>query len=528
MSVETESANRQIARAAGVVMTAFIISQLVGLIRRMLVADVFGTQAELDAFSIANRFSEILFNLVAGGALGSAFIPTFTGLLVKGDRKSAWKLASAIGNLIFIILSALAALSFLFAPQLLRTFFVDPAFAADAAKFSLTVNLMRIQLASAVLFGISGLIMGILNAHQVFLIPALTPSLYQLGMIFGVLVLEPYLGIYGLAWGVVAGAAGHLLLQIPVLLRQRGRYHFSLGLGDPDVREVITLMGPRLLGVAVVQLNFVVNAYLASGMAEGSVVGVEYGFAIMIMAQAAIAQSIATAAMPTLAAQFARGALADVKKSLAASLRGVLLLAVPASVGLMLLREPVVAMLYQRGKFDDRSVQLVAWALLWYAAGLVGHSVLEVLARAFYAMHDTRTPVTVGVVAMSLNVVFSFWFAARFREAGWMPHGGLALANSLATTLEAVGLLALARRRLKGLEGRRVLLGLAQAVLSAGLMAVTLWAWLNHMSGRSPWVVGIGGIAVGAGVYGVMMLVLRVPEVRSVLAFIRRRVDRRA
>ena len=220
-----------------------------------------------------------------------------------------------------------------------------PALYADPVLFPLTVNLLRIQLASAVLFGLGGLIVGILNAHQVFLVPALTPSMYQLGMIFGVLVLAPTMGIYGLAWGVVIGAGFYLLLQIPSLLKQKGIYSPTLGLENASVREVFRLMGPRVLGVAVVQLNFWVNTWLASQMAPGSVAGLQYGFSLMLMAQAAIAQSVAIAAMPTFSAQFALGKLDEMRASLASSIRGVIFLALPASIGLILLREPIVAML---------------------------------------------------------------------------------------------------------------------------------------------------------------------------------------
>jgi putative peptidoglycan lipid II flippase len=268
--------------------------------------------------------------------------------------------------------------------------------------------------------------------------------------------------------------------------------------------------------VAVVQLNFWVNTWLASKMAEGSVSGVSYGFALMLMAQAAIAQSIATAAMPTLAAQYALGKLDDIRHSLAATLRGVLLLSLPAALGLILLRVPIIQLLYQRGSFDARSTQLVAWALLWYAAGLVGHSLLEVLARAFYAMHDTKTPVLVGAAAMTLNVVFSFGFSALFTRLGWMPHGGLALANSLATALEAAALLALMRKRLDGLEGKAVALGGIQSAAATLAMSAALWGWLGLAAVRPAWLVVGGGVVIGVGVYSLSALLLGAREARAV------------
>ena len=355
MDEPNPSANRQIARAAGTVMFAIVLSQITGLVRGILVARAFPAP-ELDAFFAANRVSETLFMLLAAGALGSAFIPTFTGFLAKDDKVSAWKLASSIANLLILTLSLIAILAAIFAPQIVR-YALAPGLANDPVLFPLTVNLLRIQLVSAVLFGLGGLIVGILNAHQVFLIPALTPSMYQLGMIFGVLVLAPRMGIYGLAWGVVIGAGLYLLLQIPSLLKQKGTYSPSLGLDNPSVREVFRLMGPRVLGVGVVQLNFWVNTWLASQMAPGSVAGLQYGFSLMLMAQAAIAQSVAIAAMPTFSAQFALGKLDEMRASLASSIRGVIFLALPASIGLILLREPIVAMLYQRGQFDARMTE---------------------------------------------------------------------------------------------------------------------------------------------------------------------------
>ncbi|HDD62136.1 MAG TPA: murein biosynthesis integral membrane protein MurJ, partial [Chloroflexi bacterium] len=248
------SANSQIARAASLVTTAYVLSNIAGLIRQILVANAFGTSAPMEAFIAANRISETLFNLVAGGALGSAFIPTFTSLLAKEKRQEAWKLASSIFNIILIILTALAALGAIFAPQLVR-YVIAPGYVSDPAKEALTIALTRLMLPSAVLFGLSGLVMGILNSHQKFFVPALTPAMYQLGMIFGVTVLSPSMGIYGLAWGVLIGSALHLILQLPLLFKQKAAYTPSLSLDMPDVREVARLMGPRVLGVAVVQLN---------------------------------------------------------------------------------------------------------------------------------------------------------------------------------------------------------------------------------------------------------------------------------
>ena len=511
----TPSANRTIARAAGTVMFAFIISNLVGVARGIVITNAFGTSANMDSFNAANRIVELLFNLVAGGALGSAFIPTFTGFLTREDRPGAWRLASGVINLVLIALVLISVLAFLFAPWIVRDglFLLVPG--SDPVQEALTVQLLRTMLPSVAIFGLSGLVMGILNAHQVFLIPAIAPAMYSLGIILGTLFLPEDWGVQRLALGVVVGALLHLFVQIPRVLKLRERaYHIYLGLRNKAVLEVFRLMGPRLLGVAVVQLNFIVNTIIALGQPEGSVTAITLAFSLMLMPEMAIAQSAAIASLPTFCAQVALGKLDEMRQSLASTLRAVLILAIPASVGLILLRTPLVSLLYQRGEFTARSTELVAWALQWYAVGLVGHALVEILSRAFYALHDTRTPVIVGVGAMGLNIGFSFLFSAVFERVGWMPHGGLALANSLATALESVVLILIMRKRLQGLEGVKIWKGVGLSVLGTGLMAAVVLTWLSLLGGRADWILVFGSAVLGMVSYLGLMWALKMPELR--------------
>jgi len=522
---ETHSANQQIARATGTVMAAFIISNLVGLVRGMVVTDAFGTSADLDSFNAANRIAELLFNLVAGGALGSAFIPSFTGFLTRKDREGAWRLASGVINLVFLALILISVVAWIFAPQIVRDglFLLVPD--ANPIQETLTISLLRIMLPSVVIFGISGLVMGVLNAHQVFLIPAIAPAMYSLGMILGTLLLPEAWGVKRLAIGVVAGALMHLLVQIPRLFRLQDRaYHFYLGLRDKAVLEVFKLMGPRLLGVAVVQLNFIVNTVIALGQPEGSVSAITLAFALMLMPEQAVAQSAAIASLPTFSAQVVEGKLDEMRSSLASTLRAVLLLAIPAMVGLILLRTQLVAVLYQRGEFSAQSTELVAWALLWYATGLVGHALVEILSRAFYALHDTRTPVTVGVIAMGINVGLSFLFPFLFERWGWMPHGGLALANSLATGSESIVLVLLMRKRLKGLNGKHIWKGVGIALLGTGLMTVVIvgWGWLFDI--ESLFISFLLSLILGVTSYVGLMWVLKVPELRGMMRMVVKKI----
>ena len=506
-------------------MLAFVLSNLVGLVRQILVSRAFGTDTSLDAFYAAATLPDLLFNLMAGGALASAFIPTFTGFLSKENREGAWKLASSVMNISGLALAFFSGLSALFAPQLVQhvLFVLKPEL--DPALQTLTTNLLRIILIAPAIFGISGLCMAILNTHQKFLMPALAPVFNWIGWIIGIIFLVPKFGIYGLAWGYVLGALMHVGIQIPGLLKLTGQRYFpTFGFKDPAMYDVARLMGPRLLCVMAVLVNFVINAIIAASLGEGSLSAINVARMVMTMPLFVIAQSIATAALPTFAMQVSRGELSEMRSSLAATLRGIFLLSIPSTLGLILLRQPLVAALFQRGAFDANSTEMVSWALMWYTAGLVGHSVVEILSRAFYALHDTKTPVIVGTIAMGLNALFSFAFAALFKQIGWMPHGGLALANSFATALEAIVLFVVMRKRLNGIEGKQIIRGVIPALIAALAMSLSIFCWLYLGNGLNLWIISIVGVIVGGGVYFAALWILRVPELQYMVNGVLRRL----
>jgi putative peptidoglycan lipid II flippase len=520
------TATKEIARGALIIMAAFVVSNLVGLLAKSLTARYFGTGFESNAFFTANRFSEILFNLVAGGALGSAFIPVFTGLLAKNETKKAWKLASGVVNLVTIVLIGLSLLTVIFSKQVVQ-YILAPGF--SGSEMLLTAKLLRIQVISSVIFGLSGLVMAALNAHHYFLLPAIAPAMYQVGWIFGIYILEPKYGIFGLAWGVVIGSSFHLILQIPRLIRlPEIQYSFGLGLNINEVREVLKLMAPRLLGVAIVQLNFLLNTYLASFQQKGSVAALSLAFPLMIMPQAAIAQSIAIAALPTFSAQVAKNKIDEMRTSLAASLRAVLLLSIPSMVGLIMLRKPIVTLLYGGKAFGVDSVDLVSWALLWYSVGLVGHCLVEVISRAFYALHDTKTPVIVGVGAMTGNLVLSFIFSNVFSKIGWMPHGGLALANSTATIVESIILLLLMKKKLIGLDERSLAEALIKSIIaSLGMLGViSLVERLIGIESSGQFL--ISSIAAGGIAYGLLLIALETSDVKLVISMLNKIVEKKS
>ncbi len=510
---------RQIAKAAALVMTLFIVSRMLGLAREMVIGAVFGTSAEYDAYLAAVRIPDILFTLIAGGALGSAFIPTFTGYFAREDAAGGWRLASAIVNLLLVALTAAALLAWLLAPVLVSVV-LAPGFTPD--QQALTISLLRVMLAAPLFFGVSGVVMGALNARQHFLLPALAPSMLNLSLIVAVWLLAPRMGVRALALGYVAGAVLHLGIQVPGLFLVDARYRPVLTLRDPGVLEVLRLMAPRVLGLAAVQVNFLVNTNIASRQGEGAVSALNYAWLLMLLPQGVFAQAVGTAAFPTFAAQAARGERGEMRRTLSATLRAVFFLSLPATGGLVMLARPLVGLLFERGAFSASSTAAVAWALAFYALGLVGHAGLEIVARAFYALHDTATPVWMGVLAMGLNVALSLTLPDVFGLAGWPLFAGLALANSIATLLELTALLILIQRRMGGIEGQRMLTALARNSLAALAMGAALVGWQTLLSGAGTLILGGGGAVVGAAVYVGVALALRAEEPRALLTLVQR------
>ena len=483
-----EERKTQLARAAALVIGAYVLSRVLGLGREIIIGREFGTTRELDVYLTAFRIPDLIFQLIAGGALGSAFIPTFTGYLAHSRETDAWRLASSIVNLVLVVLTASAVLAALLAPWLVSG--IAPGFTPE--ERALTVQLMRTMLVSPVVFGVSGVVMGILNSYQHFLLPALAPAVYNLCIIGGAALLAPRMGVFGLAAGVVAGSFMHLAIQIPQLVRQGASYRPVIDLAHPGVREVGRLMLPRVLGLATVQVNFVVNTFLASRLLEGSLAALNYAWLLMLLPQGIFAMGIATAVFPTFSDLAARGRREELRSTLSGTLRLILFLSIPSAVALIVLREPLVRLLLERGRFDPSSTQAVAWALQFYALGLVAHSALEILTRGFYSMHDTRTPVAIGVGAMILNIILSLVLIEPLR------HGGLALANSLATIVETVLLLMIIRGRLGGFDNSTLVRSAAKTGLAATVMGVAI-LWFTTWTATSSTLLQVGGAVIMGG-----------------------------
>ena len=504
-------------RTATIVMLFFVASRVLGLLRDIVISHQFGTSRGLDAYFAAFNVPDFVFNVLAGGALGSAFIPTFSAALAQNDARRAWQLAGAIINLTFIVLTAISAGLAIFAPQVVALTVARGFTLSDQA---LTADLMRWMLVTPIIFGVSGIVMGILNSHQHFVLPALAPVVYNAAIIAAALLLAPTMGVYGLVVGVVAGAALHLAVQLPWLVSKRLEirgWRFSVNLQSlisnlqsPDVREVIRLMLPRTLGIAAVQINFLINTILASTLPAGAIAALAYAWRVMLLPVGVVGQSLATAVFPTFSAQTARQELDDFRNTFSMTFRATLYLTIPATVGLTVLGAPFIALLFERGQFDARSTAETAWALQFFALALFAHSGLEIVSRAFYALHDTFTPVAVGIGAMALNIALSIALIAP------LAQGGLALANSIATILEVSTLLVILRRRIGNMDEHRVVISTARIVVAAIAMAVVLVPFADHFA-SSPIFVAVIGTPIGAAVYFVVTFALRSEEIAFVL-----------
>ncbi len=543
--------NKQIARAAVVVVGGFLASGVLGLVRTAAFSSTFGASDALDAFYAAQRIPETLFVLVAGGALGSSFIPVFARFLNADDERGAWRLASAVMSCVFVLATLLAIVTAVLAPVVVPNL-LEPG--APAAQQALTTSLTQIMLVTVAIFGVSGLLMGILNAKQIFTLPALALSMNNLGQIFGALVLsrliktyglhyetllpkfsglltrgfpaDPELTIYGLAFGAVLGALLHLLIQLPGLPRIGARLRFLPNPRVEGVREVLVLMGPRVLGLAIVQINFIVNVNLTSGMVVGSLSALVTAWSLLFFAIGVIAQSVGTALFPSLSNLAAANDMAGFKDRLAGAMRGVLFLAFPAMVGMILLGGPAISVLYQRGAWTAKDTAATAWALAFFALGIAGHCLLEVLSRAFYALSDTHTPVLIGVASVVSNIVLSLIFVHIIGDPASLsrgPFGGLALANSLTTLLEGLTLWLLLRRRIGDLNDRTILHGASRSLLAALGMGAAIWVLLHLVTNFGALLTTIVGAALGLGVFFGLAFVLGIDEARTVPRMLLRR-----
>ena len=504
-------------RSAGVIGIATMTSRLLGLVRDQVLAYFFGAGDAMDAFRIAFRLPNALRDLFAEGALSAALVPTFTRTLATGDRAAAWRLFSNLTTVLLLISGGVVVAGILFAGPLVRLY--AGGFSAVPGKIELTIRLTRIMFPFLAMVATAAVMMAMLNALHRFFIPALSPAMFNVATILSALVAVPASGWFGIepitaiAAGTLIGGVGQILLQWPALRREGLRSRPTLDARDPWLREIGRLMIPGVAGLAAVQINLLVNSWLAAGLGTGAVSWLDYAFRMMYMPIGLFGVSIATASLPTISGHAADRNDPGIRRAVSSGLRMMLMLNVPATAGLLVLATPIVRLIYERGRFSEADTVATAAALVCYSPGLMAYSTVKLVSPAFYALGNSRVPVIASAASVAFNV------AANLVLVRTMGHRGLALGTAAAALLNAGVLLTLLRTRLGGIEGSRLLTAFLK--ISAASLVMALAAYYServlHVPFEGTGVIAqtlrvFGAIGIGMGVLAVSGHVLDIEE----------------
>jgi putative peptidoglycan lipid II flippase len=540
---------RSMSRTAGGVSLAVLGSRVLGLVREVVFTSLFGASRELDAFIAAFRIPNLFRDLFAEGALSAAFVSTFSQKLEREGERAAWDLANRVLNNLAVVVALLVVVGMFAAPWMVD--WIAPGFGAEPGKTELTIRLTRILFPFLLLVALAAVAMGVLNARSVFIVPASASSFFNLGSVIGglvsVQVLSPHYlpavwgrmhggappdtsstidALVGMALGTLIGGALQFLVQVPALRRVGFRYRPIGGFRDPGVLQVLRLMGPATIGIAAVQINVVVNTYFASNLGNGPVSWLSVAFRLMYLPIGMFGVAIGTVALPSMARSAARGDTAAFRASLSEGLRLLLMLCLPAALGLALLAEPIIALIYQHGRFGPADTHAAAVALAAYSAGLTGYAAIKILGPAFYALDDARTPMRVSLLSVAINLVCN-WTAVRLLDLG---HGGLALSTSIVALWNSVLLYWILCRRIGGGS-----LGLAPETAKICLATVAmgvaceLWLWLlGSAPGFALDAVRVAtAVPLGAAVFFTAGRLLGVHQIDRLAEMVRTKVLRR-
>lgn len=500
----------RLSRSFFIVAFFFGLEKVFGYLRYILIARMFGYSLESDAYYVANNVPDLILALISGGALAVAFIPVLSEYLEKGGRPALWELFSKVANLVFLVSAALSIIVAIFAVPLVK-YWIAPGF--SPAEQVLAANLMRVNLLATFMLSIGGLIVAGLQANQYFFLPALAPVMYDLGALFGVVILAtaksyeifPFhlpsfgMGIYGVMLGTVMGAALYILIQLPGLIRYQFRWKPMLSLHDSGVIKVLSLMGPRVLTAAFIYLIFIAQENLASRLVTGSVSFINYGWLFQQVPETIIGTAIATALLPTISELFARQDRTAFRMTLNQSLRVILALTIPIGLLIAIGIPPFVSIL--GGSAEDQAT--IVWVTRAFLFGLTGQAMLEVSSRAFYAQQKALIPLATSFLTLLIFIGLGIWLGFRWAAPG------IGLANSLAFTIEGLLLWALLNRRFPGvLQVGNTLL----RVIPASVIAATLLFLFTHFLGIS-FIPVIGGFIICA----VIVLPFIWPEIKLVV-----------
>ncbi len=489
-----EDENHSVAKAAGLIGAATFSSRILGFIRDMVLARLFGATAAADSFFVAYRIPNLLRELFAEGSMSAAFIPVFTEYHTLRAKRDAWELASAVFTTLVTVLTLVTIVGILAAPWIV--WLLAPGFHENPAKLAITTYLTRIMFPYLLFISLAALAMGVLNSVRAFAGPALSPVLFNLLIIGCALFLSPLLAepILGVAVGVVAGGAAQFAMQLPGLWRRELLFGWRFEPGHPGVRRIGALLVPSLLGLSVTQVNITVSTILASFFVGGPTY-LFYGMRLIQFPLGIFGVALATAILPTMSAQAARGALEELRATLGFGLRMILFIILPAMLGLILLRGPIVHLFFEHGSFTAEDTAATAAAVLCYAVGLWAFAGVRIIVAAFYSLQDTRTPALAAMGAVAANLVLALLLMGPLR------HAGLALATALAAMLNWGTLVAVLNRRLGGVDWSSVGRSAAR-VLAASAPVVLVCVWVANLavwSRQGDWAAKTVMLFVGIG-----------------------------
>ncbi|MBI2833687.1 MAG: murein biosynthesis integral membrane protein MurJ [Acidobacteria bacterium] len=524
-----QTTTSRLARSAGLIGLATMTSRLLGLVREQVLAYYFGAGNAMDAFNVAFRLPNLVRDLFAEGAMSAAFVPTFTRYLTLRDPSEAWRLGNLVVNALAVVTGAIAILGIVFAWPLTMLYAGD--YARVPGKIELTVVLTRLMFPFLPLVAVAAAFMGMLNSLHRFFVPAVSPAMFNVGTILCAVILVPVMPRLGLhpvtaiAVGALVGGLGQLALQWPALRREGFRYRAVLDPADEGLRQILVLMGPGTIGLAATQVNLLVNTLLATSQGTGAVSWLSYAFRLMYLPIGLFGVSIATAAIPSISRHAAREEMGGMRETISRGLRLMLMLNVPATIGLIALASPIIGLIFERGRFTAADTMATAAALVFYAPGLIGYSAVKIAVPTFYALGDSRTPVLVSIASMLTNAILNVALVQV------MGYRGLALGTALAALLNAVMLLWLLGARLDGVEGKRIALTGLKILVASVVMGVVAIAIEVALGGVIPGgslaarLIRVGtAIGVAMATLALAARILRIEEFEEAVAQLKARV----
>jgi len=504
----------KIAKYAGIVIIATIFCRVLGLGREIVISNRFGAGIETDAFFIAFMIPNLLRSFLGEGALNSAFIPIFTEYLTNHDRKKAEYFANNVLNILILILIIVVVLGIWAAPLLINIIAIG--FKSNIYKYELAVNLTRIIFPYIGFVAVAALFMGILNSYDHFLAPALAPAMLNISVIIFAITLSYKYGIFSIGLGVVLGGIGQALVQTPILIRKKLKYRFVVDFKDPGVKKLLKLLLPVMIGLAVTQINVVVDRTIASTLINGSISALYYSNRLVQFPLGAFGIAISIAIFPTLAKYTAKNNISEFKKSLLFGLKMLIFITVPSAVGLIVLKDSLIRLIYEHGIFSRVATNMTASALLYYSIGLFAYACVRLITMSFYALKDTKTPVKIGVYIVFINIALDLILVR------YLAHSGLALATSVVAILNMIILLKVLQDKIGDIELKSQATFLIKIIISSiflGIICVLVSNYLGSvldLNDKYNQIIQVtASIFSGGLVYFIISYILGVKEVRS-------------